>query len=80
MNELKRKLQQEKNFMEINKSAFIKMQEAVKKDDLTAFVDLIIELANSFAVPVPDEVAEFFNNKDSEKARLFLLDLMTVEN
>ena len=79
MNELKRKLQQQENFMEVYKSTFLKMQDAIRREDLTSFVDLVIELANGLGTPVPNIVAESFNNKDSNRARVFLFDLMTKE-
>ena len=79
MNELKMKLQQEENFMEVYKTAFLKLQDAIKKEDLKSFADLIIELSNGLSVPVPGEVAKAFNNKDVGIARSFLLDLMTKD-
>lgn len=79
MNELKTKLQQEENFMEVYKTTFLKLRDAIKKEDLKSFADLIIELSNRLSVPVPGEVAKAFNNKDVGIARSFLLDLMTKE-
>ena len=73
------KLQQEENFMEVYKTAFLKLQDAIKKEDLKSFADLIIELSNGLSVPVPGEVAKAFNNKDVGIARSFLLDLMTKD-
>ena len=79
MNELKKKIQEKENFMEVYKTTFLKLEDAIKKENLTDFADLVIELANGLSVPIPGEVAKAFNNKDVGIARSFLLDLMSVE-
>lgn len=79
MSDLKKRIQEQENFMEVYKTTFLKLEDSIKKEDLTSFVDLVIELANGLGTPVPNIVAEAFNNKDVGIARLFLLDLMSVE-
>lgn len=79
MSDLKKRIQEQENFMEVYKTTFLKLEDSIKKEDLTSFVDLVIELANGLGTPVPNIVAEAFNNKDVGIARSFLLDLMTVE-